>query len=96
LIPADHTRLIVEKELEAAQGWAGRHGVEIDWLPETLELRATLRQPETGELFFLRGMFRDYRALAPDWTFTDEKWQGGGRPADFPRAVQTPFGRRSS
>jgi hypothetical protein len=92
LVPADHTRLIVEKELEAAQGWAGRHGVEIDWLPEVLELRVPLRQPETGELFFLRGDFRDYKALAPEWTFADEKWQGGGRAVDFPKVGPTRFG----
>jgi len=92
LIPAEHSRLIVEHELEAARSWAGRHGAEIDWLPEALELRVPLLQLETGKPFFLRGMFRDYRALAPEWTFTDEKWQGTSRPANFPKAAQTPFG----
>jgi hypothetical protein len=92
VIPAEHTRIIVGAELEGAASWAERHGVRIEWMPEDLELRVTLLQPEKELLFFLRGTFEDYRALPPEWTFGDEKWEGVGRPADFPKGAQSPFG----
>jgi hypothetical protein len=92
LIPAEHTRVIVENELEGARGWAERHGIPLEWLPETLILRATLVQPETNATFFLRGSVADYRCLPPAWTFTDKDWQTTGRPIDFPGGVPTRFG----
>lgn len=92
IIPATNSVIIINSELEGAQSWAERHGLKIEWLPETLELRATFLQPETGNKFFLRGRFRDYKALPPEWTFTDEKWEATGRPRDFPEASPSPFG----
>jgi hypothetical protein len=92
LIPAEHTRIIVEQEFEGACSWAERHGVRVEWLPENLIVQGALVQPETNTTFFLRGSFGDYRALPPEWTFTDDKWQTAGRPVDFPRSVQTRFG----
>jgi len=70
--------------------------VRIDWFPDGLQLRITLQQPESSLCFFLRGMFQDYRALPPEWTFTDEKWQTTGRQADFPKGVPTTFGSGAS
>jgi hypothetical protein len=92
VIPAAHTLIVVDSELEGAASWAARHGAKIEWLPEALELRVTLLQPETSTRFFLRGRFRDYRALPPEWTFTDEKWGATGRPGDFPKGVRSSFG----
>jgi hypothetical protein len=92
LIAVEHTGIIVEHELAGAQAWAERHGIEIDWRPEDLQLRVALLQPETGLRFFLRGTFRDYRALPPGWTFSDTSWQATGRSIDFPKAAATAFG----
>lgn len=92
LIPAEHTRIIVESEMEAARGWAARHEAVINWLPDDLILRVTLPRPGENPPFFLRGFFADYRALPPAWTFTDEKWEATGRPVDFPKGVPTRFG----
>ena len=79
-------------EFEAAARWAERHSVPFEWLPVDLQLRLTLVQPETALPFFLRGRFHDYRALPPEWTFTNEKWEGTGRPAHFPKVAHSPFG----
>jgi len=92
LIPVEHTRIIVEQELEGARSWATRHGMEIGWLPEDLQIRVTYLQPERKVPYFLRGTLRDYRVLPPEWTFTDENWQTSGRPRDFPKGVATTFG----
>lgn len=92
MIPAEHTRIFVEQELEGARSWAERHDVRLEWFPDRLMLRATLAQPETNSAFLLRGAFGEYRALPPEWTFTNESGETAGRPADFPKGVQTQFG----
>lgn len=92
MIPAEQTRIIVQHELEGALSWAERHGVRIDWLPNDLGLHATLLQPATNATFFLRGMFQDYRALPPEWTFTNERWETSGQAMDFPEGAQSSFG----
>lgn len=81
----------MEAEIEGAQSWADRHAVALEWIGAALELRATLRQPGTGMLFFLLGKFAEYKALPPAWTFAGEEWLVTGRPA-FPKPTQTPFG----
>jgi hypothetical protein len=92
LIPAEHARIIVEQELEGARGWSERHGVPLEWFSDELLLRATLVQPETNSAFVLRATFGEYRALPPEWTFSDEDGKTAGRFADFPKGVQTRFG----
>ena len=92
MISGEHSKIIVQHELEGALGWAERHGVQIEWLPDQLWLHVTLRQPETDQLFFLRGKVDEYRALPPEWTFTDERWETAGRAVDFPEGVQGRFG----
>jgi hypothetical protein len=91
VIPAEQTLIILADELEGARSWAERHGVTMEWLPGSLELHVTLVQPETNYPFLLRGRFLDYRALPPEWTFSDEKWQQSGRRCDSPKGV--PIGR---
>ena len=92
MIPAEHTRVIVQHELEGALSWAERHGVGIEWLPDDLWLHVTLSQPETSQPFFLRGKLNEYRGLPPEWTFSDARWETSGRPIDFPEGVQGRFG----
>ena len=92
MIPAEHTQVIVEQEFDGARAWAERHGLHLEWFPDRLILRATVVQPETNFTFFLRGTFGEYRALPPEWTFTNEAGKTAGRPADFPKGVQTRFG----
>lgn len=92
MIPFEHTRIIVEQELEGARSWATRRGLEIVWLPEDLQIRVAFLQAEKNVRCFLRGIFKDYRALPPEWTFTDEHWKMAGRPCDFPKGVGTVFG----
>jgi hypothetical protein len=85
VIPRDHTLIHLEDELPGAQTWAERHGDPLLWVPEALEVRVALTQPETKELFFLRGHFDDYREIAPAWTFTDAVWTAPPRQQLFPR-----------
>jgi hypothetical protein len=92
VIPAADTILIVEDELRGARHWAHRRQVAIDWLPDLLEVRVTLTQPETKELFFLRGLFDDYRAIAPAWTYTDHGWKAAPHTQFFPKVTSSPHG----
>ena len=92
MIPVADTIIVVEDELRGARQWAERRNVPLAWLPERLELRATLVQPETEEYFFLRGTFDDYRAIAPAWTFTDDKWEVNGGPLHYPKVTTPPHG----
>lgn len=91
-VPADETRIIIESEVCGAQAWAERRGIGFTWVLETLELRVVLAQLAPWERFFLRGRFPGYRALAPEWTFSDENWAQAGRLCDAPQATATPFG----
>jgi hypothetical protein len=91
-VPADETRIIIESEIRGAQAWADRHGSGFTWVPETLELRVVLTQLGGIDRFYLRGRFPGYRALAPEWTFSDENWGHAGRLCDAPNPAPTQFG----
>lgn len=92
MIPIEDTIIIVEDELRGARPWAGRCNVPLAWLLHRLELRVTFTQPETKELFFLRGRFDDYKAIAPALTFSDATWEATGRTLDFPKVITPPHG----
>jgi hypothetical protein len=92
MIPSADTLIIVEDELEGARRWAERHVVPLAWFPEHLELRVNLRQPETLEPFFLRARFDDYRAIPPQWAFTDTAWEISASALVFPKPTPTPHG----
>jgi hypothetical protein len=92
MIPAADTIIIVEDELEGARHWAERRSVPLVWLPDRLELRATLVQPETKEPFYLRGIFDNYKAIAPAWTFSDATWALNGGAVSFPKVITPPHG----
>ena len=85
MIPREHTLIHVESELVGARAWAERHRVPLEWLPDGLELRATLSQPETGDEYFLRARVGDYRELPPAWSFTDSNWKADPIQTLFPR-----------
>jgi hypothetical protein len=84
MIPTEKTIAVVEHQLEGAQAWAERRGFEANWDPDSLELRVTFTQPETGREFYLRGRFDGYPALPPEWTFCDEDWESCGEKTVFP------------
>jgi hypothetical protein len=92
MVPAEETRIIIESEFVGAQAWAGRHGLSLTWLSEDLELRLPLIQAVTQTEFYLRGHFDNYRAVAPEWTFTDPAWKEVGRLCDAPKPAPTQFG----
>jgi len=96
IIPASETRIIIEPEIYGAQAWAERHGVIFAWIAEMLELRTTLVQPGGSINFYLRGRFDNYRAVAPEWTFTDATWVALGRLTDFPKPITQPPPRTAS
>jgi hypothetical protein len=92
VIPAEETRIIIEAELGGAQAWAGRHCISLIWLRDALELRLILIHPVKQTEFYLRGRFDNYRAVAPEWTFTDAEWKEVGRMCDAHKPTQTQFG----
>jgi hypothetical protein len=85
MISTKDTRLIVEFELEGARSWALRHDVPLDWLPSELEVRLVLTQPRTGQRFYFKARFPDYKELPPEWTLCDESWQSSNAKSLFPR-----------
>ena len=95
MTPRNHTLIYLDEELPGAKAWAERHAVSLLWVPESLEIRLTLIQPETNDRFFLRGRFDDYRELAPVWTFMDAEWSDGTRQQLFPRPAPPPSGGAS-
>ena len=92
MVPTATTVLVVEDELGGAMAWAERRAVPLTWKPKLLEIRATFTQPESHELFYLRGRVDDYKVLPPTWTFTDQSWLADPAPAFFPKLAQSPYG----
>ena len=92
MIPPETTQLILQHEMAGASKWAERHSVPLQWRPERLEVRAILKQPETDELFYLRGVFDDYRRLPPAWTFTSDEESTEAAMHFAPRVDKPPFG----
>lgn len=86
------TLLFLEDELPGARTWAERHRVPLVWIPNDLEVRATVTHPETKEPFYLRGRFDGYKELPPIWTFTDKEWAAPPTFALFPKVENSPFG----
>jgi len=95
VIPQADTIIYVDEELPGAKAWAKRHEVPLEWLPEQLELRATLTQPDTNDLYFLRARFDNYREIAPEWVFTDAMWTADPRQNLFPKPESLPNGKSS-
>ena len=92
MIPTEQSRITVEDELIGARPWSERHDIKLNWLANGLELRVELVQPQTNEVFFLRGRFSDYKAVAPEWAFASKEWSGDGQLAYFPNPVQSSHG----
>lgn len=92
MVPTEVVRILVDSELPGAQAWAARRGFGLEWLPDRLEVRLTMTQAATNELFYLRGRFDGYRALPPVWSFTDQGWQATAVARYFPRIERPPFG----
>jgi hypothetical protein len=93
VLPVEATIAIIESELEPARRWAGRRGVILEWLPDSLQLRATIIHAESRAPFYIRGLFDDYRALPPMWTFCSGDWDGDGALPWCPKPEQPhPYG----
>jgi hypothetical protein len=93
VIPKVDTVLIVNFELGGARAWGERNHVSIGWTEEDLVLRATFTQPETRELFYLKGTFDNYKELPPALTFCNVDWQATGAREHFPKPFgESPFG----
>ena len=90
LIPTGETRVVIEPEIRGAQAWAERRGIVCTWIAEALELRVLLVQSAESTTFYLRGRFDNYRALAPEWTFTDCTWTIAGKLSEFPKPITVP------
>jgi hypothetical protein len=88
----DRTLIYLDDELPAAFKWAQRHATPILWIKEELELRVTLNQPQTDQLFYLRGQFDVYRELSPAWTFSNSTWITAGSRTFFPAPIASPYG----
>ena len=73
-LPANVVDATLAVELAAAKAWADRFRIPWEWIPESRQLRMTLEQPETGELFYLKGQFDDYRLLPPSWQWCSADW----------------------
>ena len=95
MISREHTLIYLEEEFAAAEVWGMRHNVPLALAAASLEVRVTLTQPETGEVFFLRGQLDDYREIPPAWTFTDAGWQAPPTQRLFPKAATPATGGAS-
>lgn len=84
--------LYLEDELPGARAWAERRDAPLTWVPDLLELRVALSQPETRDLFYLQGRFDGYRELPPTWSFTDVAWTAPASLSLFPKVSSTPYG----
>jgi hypothetical protein len=90
VIPANETRIVIEPEIRGAQAWAERRGVACTWNPDALEMRTVLLQSGDSTKFYLRARFDNYRAFAPEWTFSDSTWSRAGELEDFPKPITNP------
>ncbi|WP_265767878.1 hypothetical protein [Fodinibius salsisoli] len=91
-VPTEVTKLEIEEELGAAEAWAERHQIPFKWIEDRLELQVVLTQPESKDLYYLKGVFDDYKEMPPKWIFTDSNWSDEIKKQNFPKGESTPFG----
>lgn len=89
--PPDESAVLVDDELNRAEKSIQSWEIEIDWEPAELRLRTVLVQPETGERFYLQGIFEDYKEQPPVWDFFDEDWNESGLKRLYPARQPCPF-----
>jgi hypothetical protein len=59
------SRAHVEEELEEVARWSERCGWLLDWQPEQLVLRVTMRSSIDDEQYVFEFLFEDYREIPP-------------------------------
>lgn len=91
-VPTEITKLEIEEEIRAAEAWAKRHEIPFEWIEERLELQVVFTQPVSNDLYYLQGLFDDYREIPPRWIFTDSSWSDQVKKQNFPKGESTPFG----
>lgn len=96
VIPREATAaLLEEEELPGAKEWARHHGVQLEWDPAMLEVRAIFRHHATEELYYLLGRFDGYRVMPPWWNFCDPSWGSPGEKKNYPAPGSSPEGKSS-
>jgi hypothetical protein len=87
VIQKEETLIIVSQEFISAAAWAKRHNLQLDWIPDKLELHVPLTQAETGLEFYLAAKFPDYKELPPFWNFCSGDWTPSDEKMCFPRPI---------
>ena len=93
MLPTVVTDAAIAIELPGARAWAERHNIAIDTrrCAERI-VRVVLVQEEDDEMFYLQGVFENYKELPPVWDWRDESWSTNEGRHLSPRPEHTPFG----
>lgn len=96
-VPTEITLVEIQEEIQAASAWCERKGLNLEWYPDKLEVRLALCQKNSGEFYYLKGLFYDYKEEPPIWVFTDENWSytkltDQVDKTNFPKGEPTDFG----
>lgn len=92
-VPPQVTRAVLEDEFAAAVAWARRNAPAwvLSCNADELVLSVRIPHPAPGAgALTLRADLRDYRAMPPAWTFTDDS--GASPKQAFPAAGPVPGG----
>lgn len=90
--PDEESATIAKHQLENAEPWAERRGLNLEWKRSELRLRTVMAQRDTDERFYLQGSFEGFPGLPPVWEFYDEEWQASGEKRLYPSTDPCPFG----
>ena len=92
MVPDRVTLSAVSGELEAARTWADRQGVQLDCdLPNKL-VRAVFTRQDSGDQFYLQGLFDGYKSIPPTWQWCDSDWANPGNRSLSPEPARTCHG----
>ena len=87
IVPPEVSLAILEGELPGARRWAEDLGITIRWDAEALSVCAEFVHPRSGDTFYLRGRFNEYRALPPVWEFCSADWGEAEKKEFYPKPV---------
>ena len=93
--PISRSAAIFAAETATIRAWASIKPCisSFELLEDQMLIRVSLKQPETGELFYLEGDFNGYRELPPLFTFSSQPWNRSNQRNDYPKpADPNPFG----
>ena len=91
LLPNPVVHASVAEEMAAVLAWARRSGLELDFdeseLSLAVELMGAVGVNDVRERYALRGVFNDYRAIPPAWTFVHPDTGSDVGPPAFPKSA---------